>query len=57
MSETTELSETQDRAADRPQRRIDSRELLGESRRIVIDHDGEFYLLPRTRRGKLILTK
>ncbi len=32
-------------------------DLFGGAREIVIDHDGEFYRLRITRRGKLILQK
>ncbi|MGW8246729.1 MAG: hemin uptake protein HemP [Acidiferrobacterales bacterium] len=37
--------------------RIQSESLLDEHGRIVIVHQGEEYLLRRTRLGKLILTK
>jgi len=40
-----------------PGKRIDSRELLGEGREIVIVHGGEEYRLRLTSQGKLILTK
>ena len=36
---------------------VRSESLLGENGRLVIVHDGEEYLLRRTRLGKLILTK
>lgn len=38
-------------------KRIDSRELLGERREIIIEHAGEEYRLRLTSQGKLILTK
>lgn len=38
-------------------RRIDSKTLLGPEGRIIIEHDGQHYLLRRTHAGKLILTK
>lgn len=38
-------------------RRIDSKDLLGGAREIVIDHEGEHYRLRFTSKGKLILTK
>ena len=36
---------------------IDSRDLFGERREIVIEHDGSLYRLKITRQGKLILNK
>lgn len=38
-------------------RRISSQDLLGEAARIVIEHEGQEYLLRQTQAGKLILTK
>lgn len=38
-------------------RRISSKSLLADAGRVLIEHDGETYLLQRTRQGKLILTK
>ncbi|EPF6063014.1 hemin uptake protein HemP [Enterobacter cloacae] len=38
-------------------RRIDSKTLLGDEGRIIIEHDGQYYLLRQTHAGKLILTK
>jgi hemin uptake protein HemP len=38
-------------------RRISSRTLFGESREVVIEHQGEQYRLRITSLGKLILTK
>ncbi|MGG5838885.1 MULTISPECIES: hemin uptake protein HemP [Enterobacteriaceae] len=38
-------------------RRIDSKSLLGEEGRVIIEHDGQHYLLRQTHAGKLILTK
>ncbi|WP_297117703.1 hemin uptake protein HemP [Enterobacter sp. ECC-175] len=38
-------------------RRIDSKTLLGEAGRVIIEHDGQRYLLRQTHAGKLILTK
>ncbi|EUM12071.1 hemin uptake protein HemP [Enterobacter sp. E12] len=38
-------------------RRIDSKSLLGEEGRVIIEHDGQQYLLRQTNAGKLILTK
>lgn len=40
-----------------PPKRIDARELLGDSREIRIAHDGQEYRLSLTSKGKLILTK
>ncbi len=42
------------RASDR---HITSQALLGEQRRVVIEHNGQRYLLRETHAGKLILTK
>ncbi|QEL21052.1 hemin uptake protein HemP [Limnoglobus roseus] len=36
---------------------VQAKELFGECREIVIEHDGERYKLRITRRGKLILQK
>lgn len=38
-------------------RQISSRTLLGAEGRVVIEHDGQRYLLRQTHAGKLILTK
>ncbi|ROP62405.1 hemin uptake protein HemP [Enterobacter sp. BIGb0383] len=38
-------------------RRIASEILLGPEGRVIIEHDGQHYLLRRTHAGKLILTK
>ncbi|MGN7791649.1 hemin uptake protein HemP [Enterobacter sp. 22452] len=38
-------------------RRIDSKTLLGDEGRVIIEHDGQHYLLRQTHAGKLILTK
>ncbi|MFJ5980492.1 hemin uptake protein HemP [Enterobacter cancerogenus] len=38
-------------------RRIDSKTLLGNEGRVIIEHDGQLYLLRQTNAGKLILTK
>ncbi|WP_368541123.1 hemin uptake protein HemP [Enterobacter soli] len=38
-------------------RRIDSKSLLGDEGRVIIEHDGQHYLLRQTNAGKLILTK
>ncbi|MCK6760911.1 hemin uptake protein HemP [Enterobacter bugandensis] len=38
-------------------RHIDSKSLLGEEGRVIIEHDGQQYLLRQTNAGKLILTK
>jgi len=40
-----------------PERVVTTRELLGNSHRIWIEHATERYLLQVTRSGKLILTK
>lgn len=44
-------------AAGATDRRIDSKKLLGEEGRVIIEHDGQHYLLRQTHAGKLILTK
>ena len=36
---------------------VQARQLFGDNREIVIEHDGERYKLRITRRGKLILQK
>ena len=40
-----------------PRKRLNSRELFGPMREVVIDHVGEEYRLRITSQGKLILTK
>lgn len=44
-------------AADAADRRISSKTLLGDEGRVIIEHDGQQYLLRQTHAGKLILTK
>ena len=39
------------------ERRIDSKQLLGDEGRVIIEHDGQHYLLRQTHAGKFILTK
>jgi hemin uptake protein HemP len=41
----------------KPERVVSTRELLGDARRVWIEHAAERYLLQVTRAGKLILTK
>jgi hemin uptake protein HemP len=36
---------------------LTSREILGDQRKIQIDHEGSVYTLQVTRQGKLLLTK
>jgi hemin uptake protein HemP len=43
--------------ADADNRQLDSRELFGKERELLIHHNGELYRLRLTRAGKLILTK
>uniref|UniRef100_S0DFU4 Hemin uptake protein HemP n=1 Tax=termite gut metagenome TaxID=433724 RepID=S0DFU4_9ZZZZ len=38
-------------------RRVSSKSLLGTEGRVIIEHDGQNYLLRQTHAGKLILTK
>jgi len=56
------IKESPPAAAERPrtaqpERVVTTRELLGNSHRIWIEHATERYLLQVTRSGKLILTK
>ncbi|HGY3717016.1 hemin uptake protein HemP [Citrobacter sp. Res13-Sevr-PEB04-36] len=44
-------------SAPAAERRIDSKSLLGNEGRVIIEHDGQHYLLRQTHAGKLILTK
>lgn len=37
--------------------RIDSETLFGDAELVLIEHNGETYILRKTRQGKLILTK
>lgn len=56
----TDLTDTCKRYTPHPEpedRRIDSNVLLGSEGRVVIEHDGQQYLLRQTQAGKLILTK
>ncbi|MEO3321292.1 hemin uptake protein HemP [Enterobacter cloacae] len=46
-----------DTASGPAERRIDSKTLLGDEGRVIIEHDGQRYLLRQTHAGKLILTK
>ncbi|ELV2836614.1 MULTISPECIES: hemin uptake protein HemP [Enterobacter] len=46
-----------DTASAPVERRIDSKTLLGDEGRVIIEHDGQRYLLRQTHAGKLILTK
>lgn len=46
-----------ERPAKAAPRVLVSRELLGESREVIIEHDGDLYRLRCTSKGKLILTK
>jgi hemin uptake protein HemP len=59
---TRHIEESPRAAPDRPrtvlpERVVTTRELLGNSHRIWIEHATERYLLQVTRSGKLILTK
>ena len=44
-------------ASPQPIRRITSQTLLGPDGKLIIDHDGQEYLLRKTQAGKLLLTK
>lgn len=46
-----------DTASAPAERRIDSKTLLGDEGRVIIEHNGQRYLLRQTHAGKLILTK
>ncbi|MGH8550854.1 MAG: hemin uptake protein HemP [Methylococcales bacterium] len=48
---------TKQRATQALRPHLNSVELFGDAREVVIDHAGEEYRLKWTRRGKLILTK
>jgi hemin uptake protein HemP len=59
-SSDTNLATGQTSPAPQPQpgdRRINSKSLLGTEGRVIIEHDGQHYLLRQTHAGKLILTK
>ena len=54
------LSRPENRPRPAPEasdRCINSKTLLGEEGRVVIEHNGQQYLLRQTHAGKLILTK
>ncbi|ANG94911.1 hemin uptake protein HemP [Enterobacteriaceae bacterium 155047] len=62
MSPTDNSAATPDKTHTAPtpasaDRRIDSKRLLGDEGRVIIEHDGQLYLLRQTHAGKLILTK
>ncbi|EMG7912567.1 hemin uptake protein HemP [Enterobacter cloacae] len=60
MSRTNNTAATPpktDTASAPVERRIDSKTLLGDEGRVIIEHDGQRYLLRQTHAGKLILTK
>ncbi|EAA7604614.1 hemin uptake protein HemP [Salmonella enterica subsp. enterica serovar Portland] len=39
------------------ERRVNSQTLLGPDGKVIIDHNGQEYLLRKTQAGKLLLTK
>ncbi len=59
MDNTATAEKTKDNAPHPvpTDREISSRTLLGTEGRVVIEHDGQRYLLRQTHSGKLILTK
>lgn len=62
MSRTDNAAATPTKTGSAPSpaagdRRIDSKTLLGAEGRVIIEHDGQHYLLRQTSAGKLILTK
>ena len=56
-STTTSAKENAPPSAAPNERQIDSKSLLGKEGRVIIEHDGQHYLLRQTQAGKLILTK
>ena len=54
---TTPAKEKTPPAVAPNERRIDSKSLLGKEGRVIIEHDGQLYLLRQPQAGKLILTK
>jgi len=46
-----------ERPAKAAPRTLASRDLLGDGREVIIEHDGDLYRLRCTSKGKLILTK
>ncbi|EMF0716216.1 hemin uptake protein HemP [Citrobacter sp. Marseille-Q6884] len=54
---TTPAKENSPPAVAPTERRINSKSLLGNEGRVIIEHDGQHYLLRQTQAGKLILTK
>jgi hemin uptake protein HemP len=51
------LSDPAADARPTPRRKVNSAELFGQAREIIIEHRAEEYRLTITRAGKLILTK
>ena len=56
-TEGVQRQETLQAPARAVRREIESMQLFGESKELLIRHDGEYYTLRRTSKGKLILTK
>ncbi|EEZ4381226.1 MULTISPECIES: hemin uptake protein HemP [Escherichia] len=54
---TTETDANRKAPSPQPIRRITSQTLLGPDGKLIIDHDGQEYLLRKTQAGKLLLTK
>jgi hemin uptake protein HemP len=52
-----EAAGSQERPVKAALRTLVSRDLLGEAREVIIEHDGDLYRLRCTSKGKLILTK
>lgn len=57
MSETKTHPPEPSRPDDKPPTILDARQLFGEQREVVIEHEGVRYRLRITRRNKLILQK
>ncbi|MEC9851166.1 hemin uptake protein HemP, partial [Escherichia marmotae] len=54
---TPKTDANQKAPSPQPIRRIASQTLLGPDGKLIIDHDGQEYLLRKTQAGKLLLTK
>ena len=54
---TPKTDASQKASSPQPVRRIASQTLLGPDGKLIIDHDGQEYLLRKTQAGKLLLTK
>lgn len=57
MADKQPENEREEPANSEPKCVLNSKDLFGERKELVIEHDGERYRLRITRRGKLILQK